>query len=132
LNEFFELLYEAFLGKTYEIIMQDVYASRTQQTVTELKFDLNGGVFCAGQAGRYGSKFPEGAVTCLDKEDLPLLHHSLTDLTRPLEVMNNTCMRASPNNKGLILLFESQSLAKKVSVENKVSPGLGWSFLTLL
>jgi hypothetical protein len=41
-------------------------------------------------------------------------------------------MRVSPNNKGLILLFESQSLAKKVGVENKVSPSLGWSFLTLL
>jgi hypothetical protein len=112
--------------------MQDVYASSTQQTIAELKFDLSGGVFCAGRAGRYGSKFPEGAVTCLDKEDLPLLHHSLTDLTRPLQVMNNTCTKASPNNKGLILLFESQSLAKKVGVENKVSPGLGWSFLTLL
>jgi ATP-dependent RNA helicase SUPV3L1/SUV3 len=39
----------------------------------------------AGRAGRYGSKFPEGAVTCLDKEDLPLLHHSLATLTCPLE-----------------------------------------------
>jgi hypothetical protein len=105
LNEFFELLYEAFLGKTYGIIMQDVYASSTQQIVVELKFDVNGGMFCAGRVSRYGSKFLEGAVTCLDKEDLPLLHHSLTDLTRPFEVMNNTCMRASPNNKGLILLF---------------------------
>jgi hypothetical protein len=84
LNEFFKLLYEAFFGKTYEIIMQDVYASSTQQIVTELKFDLSGGVFCVGRVGRYGSKFLEGAVTCLDKEDLPLLHHSLTDLTRPL------------------------------------------------
>jgi hypothetical protein len=68
----------------------------------------------------------------LDKEDLPLLHHSLPDLTRPLKVMNNTCMRVSPNNKGLILLFECQSLAKKVGVTNKISQGLGWSFLTLL
>ncbi len=132
MNEFFELLYEAFFGNTYGIIMQDVYASSTQQIVAELKFDLSGGVFCVGQVGRYGSKFPEGAVTCLDKEDLPLLHHSLTVLTRPLEVMNNTCMRPSPNNKGLILLFESQSLAKKVGVENKVPHGLGWSFLNLL
>jgi hypothetical protein len=56
----------------------------------------------------------------LDKEDLPLLHHSLPDLTRPLKVMNNTCMRVSPNNKGLILLFECQSLAKKVGVTNKI------------
>jgi hypothetical protein len=112
--------------------MQDVYASSTQQIVAELKFDLSGWVFCVSWAGRYGSKFLEGAITCLDKEDLPLLHHSLTDLTRPLEVMNNTCMRASPNNTGLILLFECQSLAKKVGVENKVCQGLGWSFLILL
>jgi hypothetical protein len=32
----------------------------------------------------------------------------------------------------LIMLFESQSLAKKVGVESKVSHGLGWSFLNLL
>ena len=30
-----------------------------------------------GRAGRYGSKFPVGEVTCLDAEDLPLLHSSL-------------------------------------------------------
>jgi hypothetical protein len=29
-------------------------------------------------------------------------------------------------------LFESQSLAKKVGIENKVPHGLGWSFLNLL
>ncbi|CAL0332073.1 unnamed protein product [Lupinus luteus] len=31
----------------------------------------------AGRAGRYGSKFPVGEVTCIDAEDLPLLHSSL-------------------------------------------------------
>ncbi|GAV80610.1 Helicase_C domain-containing protein/SUV3_C domain-containing protein [Cephalotus follicularis] len=31
----------------------------------------------AGRAGRYGSNFPDGEVTCLDKNDLPLLHLSL-------------------------------------------------------
>ncbi|KQK13243.1 ATP-dependent RNA helicase SUV3, mitochondrial [Brachypodium distachyon] len=31
----------------------------------------------AGRAGRYGSKFPVGEVTCLHAEDLPLLHSSL-------------------------------------------------------
>ncbi|TVU45058.1 hypothetical protein EJB05_04528 [Eragrostis curvula] len=31
----------------------------------------------AGRAGRYGSKFPIGEVTCLDAGDLPLLHSSL-------------------------------------------------------
>jgi hypothetical protein len=65
-------------------------------------------------------------------KDLPLLHHSLTTLTCPLEVINKTCMRVSPHNKGLIMLFEYQSLAKKMGVESKVSHGLGWSFLNLL
>ncbi|XP_075477018.1 DExH-box ATP-dependent RNA helicase DExH16, mitochondrial isoform X2 [Primulina tabacum] len=32
----------------------------------------------AGRAGRYRSKFPVGEVTCLDSEDLPLLHSSLS------------------------------------------------------
>lgn len=31
----------------------------------------------AGRAGRYGSKFPVGEVTCIRSEDLPLLHSSL-------------------------------------------------------
>ncbi|VVB01126.1 unnamed protein product [Arabis nemorensis] len=31
----------------------------------------------AGRAGRFRSKFPVGEVTCLHKEDLPLLHSSL-------------------------------------------------------
>ncbi|OIV94987.1 hypothetical protein TanjilG_22184 [Lupinus angustifolius] len=31
----------------------------------------------AGRAGRYGSIFPVGEVTCIDAEDLPLLHSSL-------------------------------------------------------
>lgn len=31
----------------------------------------------AGRAGRYGSKFPIGEVTCLNEDDLPFLHSSL-------------------------------------------------------
>ncbi|KAI3837614.1 hypothetical protein MKX03_029739 [Papaver bracteatum] len=31
----------------------------------------------AGRAGRYGSKFPRGEVTCINGEDLPLLHSAL-------------------------------------------------------
>ncbi|CAH1416572.1 unnamed protein product [Lactuca virosa] len=31
----------------------------------------------AGRAGRYGSKFPVGEVTCLDPKDLPLIHSSI-------------------------------------------------------
>lgn len=39
----------------------------------------------AGRAGRYGSRFPVGEVTCLDAEDLPLLHSSLTSPSPILE-----------------------------------------------
>ncbi|PIN02791.1 Mitochondrial RNA helicase SUV3, DEAD-box superfamily [Handroanthus impetiginosus] len=39
----------------------------------------------AGRAGRYRSKFPVGEVTCLDKEDLPLLHLSLESPSPTLE-----------------------------------------------
>ncbi|KAB1218139.1 ATP-dependent RNA helicase SUPV3L1, mitochondrial [Morella rubra] len=39
----------------------------------------------AGRAGRYGSKFPVGEVTCIDAEDLPLLHSSLNAPSPTLE-----------------------------------------------
>lgn len=39
----------------------------------------------AGRAGRYGSKFPVGEVTCLDAEDLPLLHSALESQSPVLE-----------------------------------------------
>ncbi|XP_062169524.1 DExH-box ATP-dependent RNA helicase DExH16, mitochondrial isoform X2 [Alnus glutinosa] len=39
----------------------------------------------AGRAGRYGSKFPVGEVTCIDAEDLPLLHSSLKSPSPTLE-----------------------------------------------
>lgn len=39
----------------------------------------------AGRAGRYGSKYPVGEVTCLDVEDLPLLHSSLKSPSPDLE-----------------------------------------------
>ncbi|KAF8660630.1 hypothetical protein HU200_057536 [Digitaria exilis] len=44
--------------------------SHRELTVSEIKQ-------IAGRAGRYGSKFPVGEVTCLDSGDLPLLHSSL-------------------------------------------------------
>jgi hypothetical protein len=96
-----------------------VYASSTQQIITELKFDLSGGVFCVGRAGRYGSKFLEGAVTCLDKEDLPLLHNSLTDLTHPLEVMNNTCMRLHQTTKDWFCCLNVSPWLKKWALKTK-------------
>ncbi|XP_016554979.1 ATP-dependent RNA helicase SUV3, mitochondrial isoform X2 [Capsicum annuum] len=39
----------------------------------------------AGRAGRYKSKFPVGEVTCLDADDLPLLHSSLDSPSPVLE-----------------------------------------------
>ncbi|XP_037491333.1 ATP-dependent RNA helicase SUV3, mitochondrial isoform X2 [Jatropha curcas] len=39
----------------------------------------------AGRAGRYGSKFPVGEVTCLHADDLPLLHSSLESPSPILE-----------------------------------------------
>ncbi|CAH8276649.1 unnamed protein product [Arabidopsis lyrata] len=39
----------------------------------------------AGRAGRFRSKFPIGEVTCLHKEDLPLLHSSLKSPSPLLE-----------------------------------------------
>ncbi|XP_020259002.1 ATP-dependent RNA helicase SUV3, mitochondrial isoform X2 [Asparagus officinalis] len=39
----------------------------------------------AGRAGRYGSKFPVGEVTCLKGEDLPLLHSALGSSSPVLE-----------------------------------------------
>ncbi|KAG4972780.1 hypothetical protein AAZX31_11G007700 [Glycine max] len=39
----------------------------------------------AGRAGRYGSNFPVGEVTCMDEEDLPLLHSSLNSPSPILE-----------------------------------------------
>lgn len=39
----------------------------------------------AGRAGRYGSKFPVGDVTCLAHRDLPLLHSSLKSPSPVLE-----------------------------------------------
>ncbi|XP_062108270.1 DExH-box ATP-dependent RNA helicase DExH16, mitochondrial isoform X2 [Humulus lupulus] len=39
----------------------------------------------AGRAGRYGSKFPVGEVTCMDAEYLPLLHSSLNAPSPTLE-----------------------------------------------
>ncbi|OMO85654.1 hypothetical protein COLO4_21524 [Corchorus olitorius] len=51
---------------------------RRDLTVSEIKQ-------IAGRAGRYGSKFPEGQVTCLDADDLPLLHSSLKSTSPILE-----------------------------------------------
>ncbi|KAA3481847.1 DExH-box ATP-dependent RNA helicase DExH16, mitochondrial [Gossypium australe] len=38
-----------------------------------------------GRAGRYGSKYPMGEVTCLGAEDLPFLHSSLKSASLTLQ-----------------------------------------------
>ena len=43
--------------------------------------------FFLGRAGRFGSKFPDGEVTCMNVKDLPLLHSSLKSLSPVLEVI---------------------------------------------
>lgn len=43
----------------------------------------------AGRAGRYGSKFPVGEVTCLRAQDLPLLHSSLKSPSPIIEVISH-------------------------------------------
>ena len=51
--------------------------------------DINGSLhIVVGRAGRYGSKFPVGEVTCLDGEDLPLLHSSINAPSPILEVID--------------------------------------------
>ena len=44
-------------------------------------------VFIAGRAGRYGSTYPVGEVTCLNADDLSLLHSSLESPSPTLEVI---------------------------------------------
>ena len=43
--------------------------------------------FFLGRAGRFGSKFPDGEVTCMNVKDLPLLHSSLKSPSPVLEVI---------------------------------------------
>lgn len=51
------------------------------------KISLDDFYIIVGRAGRYGSKFPMGEVTCLDADDLPLLHSSLKSPSPILEVI---------------------------------------------
>ncbi|KAL6189615.1 hypothetical protein ACLB2K_041001 [Fragaria x ananassa] len=54
-------------------------------TVPEIKQIADLLAFLLGRAGRYGSRFPVGEVTCLDAADLPLLHSSLNSPSPTLE-----------------------------------------------
>ncbi|XP_074292328.1 ATP-dependent RNA helicase SUV3, mitochondrial [Silene latifolia] len=76
----------------------------------------------AGRAGRYGSKYPVGEVTCLEAEDLPLLHSSLNcpspELERaglfPSYDLLLMYSRANPKN-GLYHILEHFSTNSKLS-----------------
>lgn len=59
--------------------------------------------FLVGRAGRYKSKFPTGEVTCLDRNDLPLLHSSLNSPSPILEVR-------------IVFLFRMISLHSRLSM----------------
>ncbi|KAG0451127.1 hypothetical protein HPP92_026400 [Vanilla planifolia] len=64
----------------------------------------------AGRAGRYGSKFPIGEVTCLDAEDLPVLHSALESCSPDLE------------RAGLFPTFDILSLYSRLHSSNKFFP----------
>uniref|UniRef100_A0A803MT31 RNA helicase n=1 Tax=Chenopodium quinoa TaxID=63459 RepID=A0A803MT31_CHEQI len=76
----------------------------------------------AGRAGRYGSKYPLGEVTCLNEEDLLLLHSSLNspspDLERaglfPSYDLLLMYSRANPQN-GLYQILEHFSINAKLA-----------------
>ncbi|XP_059445728.1 DExH-box ATP-dependent RNA helicase DExH16, mitochondrial-like isoform X3 [Corylus avellana] len=55
-------------------------------TISEIKQIADGLLnLPVGRVGQYGSKFPVGEVTCIDAEDLPLLHSSLKSPSPTLE-----------------------------------------------
>ncbi|XP_038883919.1 ATP-dependent RNA helicase SUV3, mitochondrial isoform X2 [Benincasa hispida] len=60
----------------------------------------------AGRAGRYGSKFPIGEVTCINGADLPLLHLSLKSASPTIE------------RAGLFPTFELMYLYSRLHPEN--------------
>ncbi|XP_072973354.1 ATP-dependent RNA helicase SUV3, mitochondrial isoform X1 [Typha angustifolia] len=64
----------------------------------------------AGRAGRYGSKFPVGEVTCIGAEDLPLLHSSLKSSSPVLE------------RAGLLPTFDLLSLYARLHPTKKFHP----------
>uniref|UniRef100_A0A803MQV1 RNA helicase n=1 Tax=Chenopodium quinoa TaxID=63459 RepID=A0A803MQV1_CHEQI len=76
----------------------------------------------AGRAGRFGSKYPVGEVTCLNGEDLPLLHSSLNSPSPDLECaglfpsydLMLMYSRANPQN-GLYQILEHFSINSKLA-----------------
>lgn len=59
-----------------------------------------------GRAGRYGSKFPIGEVTCINGDDLPLLHSSLKSASPTIEVIFYLVINDSMQSIGLVLFFQ--------------------------
>ncbi|KAF6139985.1 hypothetical protein GIB67_020376 [Kingdonia uniflora] len=60
------------------------HENRIERVAISLKV-AGGEVVGLGRAGRYGSKFPVGEVTCLNEHDLPLLHLALESSSPVLE-----------------------------------------------
>ncbi|XP_020105346.1 ATP-dependent RNA helicase SUV3, mitochondrial-like isoform X3 [Ananas comosus] len=64
----------------------------------------------AGRAGRYGSKYPVGEVTCVDADDLPSLHSSLASSSPVLE------------RAGLFPTFDLLSMYSRMHATNNFHP----------
>ncbi|OAY75632.1 ATP-dependent RNA helicase SUV3, mitochondrial [Ananas comosus] len=64
----------------------------------------------AGRAGRYGSKYPVGEVTCVDADDLPLIHSSLASSSPVLE------------RAGLFPTFDLLSMYSRMQATNNFHP----------
>ncbi|RLN41999.1 ATP-dependent RNA helicase SUV3, mitochondrial [Panicum miliaceum] len=72
------------------------------------------------QAGRYGSKFPVGEVTCLDAEDLPLLHSSLKSPSPIIEERFLEKAKLSPD----YFIAECEDMLKVAAIVDDLPLGL--------
>ncbi|OEL34745.1 ATP-dependent RNA helicase SUV3, mitochondrial, partial [Dichanthelium oligosanthes] len=74
----------------------------------------------AGRAGRYGSKFPVGEVTCLDAADLPLLHSSLKSTSPIIEERFLEKAKLSPD----YFIAECEDMLKVAAIVDDLPLGL--------
>ncbi|PUZ37063.1 hypothetical protein GQ55_9G087800 [Panicum hallii var. hallii] len=74
----------------------------------------------AGRAGRYGSRFPVGEVTCLDAEDLPLLHSSLKSPSPIIEERFLEKAKLSPD----YFIAECEDMLKVAAIVDDLPLGL--------
>ncbi|GJM96590.1 hypothetical protein PR202_ga13444 [Eleusine coracana subsp. coracana] len=82
----------------------------------------------AGRAGRYGSKFPIGEVTCLDAQDLPLLHLSLNSPSPIIEERFLEKAKLSPD----YFISDGEDMLKVAAIVDDMSLGLYDKYLFCL